>query len=186
MERKNLLSVQDVCRILNVSRRTVYYWIKKDILNPIRIGSIYRFHPDDIDNLIKNGKSAATAEKNVSILVIDDDPLLRRCLMLLLQKHGFKITVAASGAEALELYSKKNYDLVITDVRMPGMNGVETLKALRALAGKNQRLATPEIVMSAYHDEDIRKQINELGVRKFIQKPFDVEELVSTIDQNLN
>lgn len=186
MERKNLLSVQDVCRVLNVSRRTVYYWIKKGILNPIRIGSIYRFHPDDIDNLIKNGKSAEVAEKNVSLLVIDDDPLLRRCLTLLLQKQGFDVTVAGSGAEALELYGKKDYDLVITDVRMPGMNGVETLKALRTLAGKNKKRITPEIVMSAYHDEDIRMEIKELGVRKFIQKPFDVEELVSTIDQNLN
>jgi excisionase family DNA binding protein len=186
MERKNLLSVQDVCRILNVSRRTVYYWIKKDILNPIRIGSIYRFHPDDIDNLIKTVKALQPLRKMFRFSSL----MMTRCYDVVLccycKNMVFKITVAASGAEALELYSKKNYDLVITDVRMPGMNGVETLKALRALAGKNQRLATPEIVMSAYHDEDIRKQINELGVRKFIQKPFDVEELVSTIDQNLN
>ena len=104
----------------------------------------------------------------------------------LLEKNGFDITVASSGQEALGLLGKETFDLILTDVRMPEVNGIENLKAIRAERAKFGKPPLPEIVLTAYDDELIKAEAQKLGVRDFLLKPFDLTDFISTIRKNLN
>lgn len=185
MTQKPLLSVPEVVRILNVSRRTVYYWIKKGIISPVRIAGTIRLHPEDILALIEKGRNGVPLRKK-RILAIDDDLLIRESLKSLLERNGFEAVVAASGEEALELLSKDVFDLVLTDLRMPRMNGLETLKAIRNLRSQFGKPPLPEIILTAYEDSQAIQEAKALGVREFLLKPFEVGEFVNTLQRNLN
>jgi len=185
MNKKSLLSAREVMEILNVSRRTIYYWIKKGILTPVRIGGVWRFHPEDIQTLTEPNRPGAVSRKK-RILAIDDDLLVRESMKSLLEKNGFDIKVASSGREALQLLGKETFDLILTDVRMPEINGIETLKAIRAERAKFGKPPLPEIVLTAYDDESVKEEAKKLGVRDFLLKPFDLTDFISTIRKNLN
>lgn len=185
MTKKSLLSVREVQGILNISRRTVYYWIKKEILSPIRLGGVLRFHPEDIDGLIQAQRPGAGQRKK-RILAIDDDILVRESLKTLLEREGFEATIVASGREALELLTREVFDLILTDIRMPEMNGIETLKAIRELRREFGKPPLPEIVLTAYDDPTVKEEAESLGVKEFILKPFELGDFISTIRRNLN
>ena len=87
--RLSLLTVSDVKKLLRISRRTVYYWIKSGILKPIRIGGVFRFHPEDIEALIQRDRAGLALRKK-RILAIDDDFLVRESLKILLEREGFE------------------------------------------------------------------------------------------------
>ena len=184
MMKKSLLTVEDVVRILNISRRTVYYWIKQGIIHPIRIGGVIRFHPEDIEAMIERHRAAPTRKKR--ILAIDDDILVRESLKSLLERSGFEAACVSSGEEALHLLSKEVFDLVITDIRMPKMNGIETIKAIREERSRFGKAPLPEIVLTAYDDEPVRDEARRLGVKEFVLKPFELQDFIETIRKNVN
>lgn len=185
MPKKTLLSVKNVMEILNVSRRTVYYWIKKGILSSVRIGGVYRFHPDDIHALVEGNRSKAQSRKK-RILAIDDDLLVRESMKMLLEANHFEVTTVSNAKEALTILGKESFDLIITDVRIPGVNGIETLKMIRAERVRFGKPPLPEIILTAYDDEPIKAEAQALGVREFLTKPFDLTEFIATIRKNLN
>lgn len=181
----DLLKVRDVMRRLNISRRTVYYWVSEGVLKPVRIGSVFRFQPEDIDHLIESGRSAVSV-KPKKILAIDDDILVRESIKTLLGRAGYLVTVASDGPTALTLLVKHEFDLILVDMRMPGMDGLETLKAIRRARQKAQKKILPEIMMSAYEDAPVLKEAAKLGVRKFITKPFELDDFLELIRQHIN
>jgi two-component SAPR family response regulator len=112
----------------------------------------------------------------LDILVIDDDDTLRQSLLLLLDAEGFKVTGAASGLEALELAGEHYFDLVLCDVRMPGMSGLEAIKQL-----KGSIADAYFIVMTGYASEDAPIEALRLGVDDYLRKPFDLELFLEKI-----
>ena len=91
-----------------------------------------------------------------------------------------------NGDEALELLSRDAFDLILTDVRMPKMNGLETLKAIRKLRNQFGKPPLPEIILTAYEDPEAIQEAKALGVREFLLKPFEVGEFVNALQRNLN
>jgi len=183
--KRSLLTIKDITRILNISRRTVYYWIKKGFLHPIRIGTVFRFHPEDIEAVTQRQHPAAPHQKK-KILAVDDDFLVRESLKALLERNGFEAEVVASGEEALELLSKEVFDLILTDIRMPKMNGIDTLKAIRDQRKQFGKPPLPEIILTAYDDPTAKEEAEKLGVREFILKPFELDHFVAILKKNLN
>lgn len=179
-----LLKVQDVMKRLNVSRRTVYYWITEGILKTVRIGGIYRFDPRDIDQLIETNRTSLTG-KQKRILAIDDDILVRESITSLLGRAGYSVTAAPDGRTAVTLCKAKDFDLTLTDMRMPGMDGLETLKAIRKVRQHAGKEIAPEIIMTAYEDCKAKTEAETIGVRKFIMKPFELDDLLDAIRKNL-
>lgn len=109
------------------------------------------------------------------ILLVDDDVELTELLAELLSLEGFNVKVVHNGQEALNELDLQSYDLILLDVMMPVLNGIETLKQLR------QRLTTPVLMLSA-RDDDIDRVLGlELGADDYLPKPFNDRELVARI-----
>ncbi len=184
----NLLKVQDVMQKLNVSRRTVYYWINQGILKPVRIGRICRFHPDDIDRLIEDRRLSAPPEKK--ILAIDDDILVRESIKPLLERAGYSVTVVPDGNTAVTLFDSQkapgqDFDLILTDMRMSEKNGLETLAEIRKKRQAQGKQPIPEIVLTAYDDPEAEEQAKHLGVKEFILKPFVLEQFLNAVHKHV-
>lgn len=111
-----------------------------------------------------------------TILVIDDDDQLRDTIGLLLESEGFRPLLAADGKRGYEEALRFKPDLILVDLRMPGMSGVEVCKQLRA-AG----LKTPMIVLSAVGDEIDKVLLLEMGADDYVVKPFGTRELLARI-----
>lgn len=110
------------------------------------------------------------------ILVIDDDENLRDTISLLLENEGFRVSAAADGAAGFEEAIRGRPDLVIVDLRMPGMSGVDVCRQLRA-AGSG----TPILVLSAVGDEIDKVLLLEIGADDYVVKPFGARELLARI-----
>ncbi|MDP1854323.1 MAG: response regulator [Candidatus Omnitrophota bacterium] len=120
------------------------------------------------------------------ILIVDDDKLVLMTLKRLLSKEGYKISIALGGQAALNLICDNNYDLIISDLKMPGMNGVETVAAIREYLAKNNKKAIPEIFISAYVNEDIYQEALKLNAVEYLEKPFDIKALLQAVKKAIN
>lgn len=119
--------------------------------------------------------------KSKRILVIDDDPLVRRSLQMLLSQAGYAVEAAASGMEGLEKLPEGHFDLVMTDVRMPEMDGFAVLRAIRDYCAASQRPPFEEVVLTGYNDVHALESAQSLGIRHFVLKPFDTDELLDEV-----
>ncbi len=107
------------------------------------------------------------------VLVVDDEENLRLVLKTLLRRNGYEVEAAATGEEALELVESFGPDVVLTDVRMPKMGGLDLLAAM-----KNKGNDATVIVMSAYGNMDLAIEAMKAGAYDYVQKPFKHEEVV--------
>jgi two-component system response regulator PilR (NtrC family) len=114
------------------------------------------------------------------LLIIDDDLSLRELLEMILRTAGHSIELAEDGDQGLRMALEIDYDLVISDIRMPGKNGLEVLKAMRA-AGKQTNL----ILISAYASADTAVEAMRAGAHDFIPKPFKPVDLLTAVDSAL-
>ncbi len=115
------------------------------------------------------------------LLVVDDDPANRDLLARMLQKLNYRVSVAASGAEAIELAGRHQYDLVLLDILMPGINGYEVLKHL-----KSSMPDLPIIVISALNDMESVVRCITMGAEDYFQKPFEAVLLRARISAALD
>ena len=106
------------------------------------------------------------------ILVVDDEPEVRLVLTEFLESRGYEVTAAGSGAEALAMVDVAKPHVVLLDVSMPDMDGMETLKRL---AASNPGL--PIIMVTANADVDVTSRLIAMGAADYIPKPFDLEYL---------
>ncbi len=111
-----------------------------------------------------------------SILIADDDPNTLQLLTDLLKNNGFQVTTTSSGTEALKIYEQEAPDIVLADLAMPEMNGMELLGELK----KYDPLAKV-VIVTAYSDKDTVAQAFRLGALEFLEKPLDPQLLVSKL-----
>lgn len=110
------------------------------------------------------------------VLVVDDEENLRLVVRTFLRRDGYEVEVAATGDEALVLVEKFGPDVILTDVRMPKMGGLDLLATLRA-----KGIEATVIVMSAYGNVDLALEAMKAGAYDYIQKPFKAEEVLLTL-----
>jgi two-component system alkaline phosphatase synthesis response regulator PhoP len=115
-----------------------------------------------------------------SILVIDDEPSIGRVVQFKLQQEGFKVRVATDGLEGLAYMKEEKPDLILLDLMMPGMDGFEVCRRLRAAP---ETVATPVIILTARGQEMDRIRGIELGVLDFFTKPFSPQKLLERVKE---
>ncbi len=114
-----------------------------------------------------------------SILVVDDEPQIRRVLRSTLTFRGYELLEAGSGEEALELARKVKPDLILLDVNLPGMSGVETCRELRRFT------AVPIIMLTVRNAERDKVVALDAGADDYVTKPFGIEELLARVRASL-
>lgn len=122
-----------------------------------------------------------TAKK--SILVIDDEELLTRTYARLLERNGYVVYVSKNGQDAQIMAEEEEFHLIISDIRMPGIDGVETVKAIRKQAMPGTQ--TPVIFVTGFADERAEAEAKKLGPLAYLFKPFDNEELLQIVNRCL-
>jgi two-component system KDP operon response regulator KdpE len=113
------------------------------------------------------------------ILVVDDESQIARVLRTGLKTHGYDVRVAADGVSALETFSDWHPDLVVTDLSMPNMDGLELCRQLRKLS------QLPIIVLSVRGEEKTKVQALDAGADDYVTKPFGMEELLARVRAQL-
>jgi two-component system KDP operon response regulator KdpE len=113
------------------------------------------------------------------ILVIDDEPQITRVLRASLSAQGFDVRTANDPEEGLRTFKEWAPDLVITDLMMPGMSGVEVTRAIR------QHAATPVLVLSVREHERSKVEALDAGADDYVTKPFGIQELLARVRAHL-
>ena len=116
-----------------------------------------------------------------TILIVDDQPGIRMLLEEVFSKEGFETLSAANGREALEIFSVKRPELVLLDMKIPGMDGIEILKQL-----KQECEGVKVVMMTAYGELDLIEEAKTWGAVRHFTKPFDVFELRETVKRLLD
>jgi two-component system response regulator (stage 0 sporulation protein F) len=119
------------------------------------------------------------ANKTV-VLVIDDQPGIRRLLTEVLTEEGYAVSEAANGYDGVQKAKDFRPALILMDMKMPGMDGIETLREL-----KRSGLGDKVIMMTAYGELDLVTEAKEIGAADYITKPFDIIALCDMIKKNL-
>jgi len=110
------------------------------------------------------------------ILIVDDEGSLLMTLAANLELEGFEVECASDGERALALVKEQEFDLVLTDVRMPGMNGVELFRRIRAVDG-----SLPVLLMTAFSLETLIEEAITEGVFAVLPKPFEIEHVIAAV-----
>ena len=116
------------------------------------------------------------------ILAVDDSPSMRDMVRIALMGAGFKVTPAGDGVEALEIARKGNFDLVLSDVNMPRMDGISLIRALRGEAAYKH---TPILMLTTESSVERKREGKDAGATGWIVKPFDPAQLVATMQRVL-
>lgn len=114
------------------------------------------------------------------VLVVDDEELVRSMLVRYLERKGYQVQEAGDGKKALDLFREHNFDLVLSDVRMPGLDGIQLLKALKEI---NPRV--PVVLISGYGEVETVVAALKYGAENFLGKPLKMESLGKVVDQSL-
>ncbi|HEX2922956.1 MAG TPA: response regulator [Chloroflexota bacterium] len=109
------------------------------------------------------------------ILVVDDEPGILRAVRIVLDRRGFRVHEAASGMEALDSYKRQRPDLILLDLGLPDIEGLEVIRQIRATS------SVPIVVLSVRETEQDKVAALDLGADDYLTKPFGIEELLARI-----
>jgi DNA-binding NtrC family response regulator len=116
------------------------------------------------------------SETNMRLLVVDDEPIVGKRLKQVFDKIGFEIETYTDSSAALAAIAEKSFDIVVTDLKMEGIDGIEVLKRVRAMNPK-----TRVIIITGYASPDTAELAAQEGVFAFLAKPFRLDELKQVI-----
>ena len=184
------LTTDEVLDYLHVNLRTVYRLIKAGKIPAVRVGRQWRFRKTDIDAWLVSQQAAdasATSDSSSNdggsplqsnnsrprVLVVDDEPSIRDLLSKMLALVDYLVDVASDGQSALEHMRLGRYDLLITDLRMPGMDGISVIHAARRLQAD-----LPVIIITGFSTEASAIEAANLGVAGYLTKPFRVPKVL--------
>lgn len=118
----------------------------------------------------------------MKILVCEDNPLALKTIKVVLEREGFETDTAIDGNVAIDLLSRRDYDMIVVDIHLPYHSGLELVKYLRSDLAKD----TPVVILTAFSDPQMQRQAGELGISGYVVKPFNPTQLVIQINRILN
>ena len=116
--------------------------------------------------------------EELKVLVVDDEEMLRSLLARILEREGYSVSTAAGGKQALAVLEKSDFQIMVSDVKMPEMSGFELLKAAKQ---KYPRLAV--VMMTAFGDEYTVREALNLGAEGYVTKPFKSQDITSEVSR---
>ncbi|PIQ87550.1 MAG: response regulator [Candidatus Omnitrophica bacterium CG11_big_fil_rev_8_21_14_0_20_45_26] len=119
------------------------------------------------------------------ILLVDDEMLVIKSLDRLLKKAGYEVVTVTDATAALKEVKRSDFDLIISDIRMPGKDGVNLIREIRSLLQSEKRQRIPEIFMTGYASEEVGKEAEKLKVAEYIYKPFDLSQFLNLVRKHV-
>lgn len=116
------------------------------------------------------------------ILAVDDSPSMREMIRIALSEAGFLVTEVADGRQALEMAKQSSFDLVLSDVHMPNMDGISLIRALRQEPAYRH---TPILMLTTESSPERKREGKQAGATGWIVKPFDPKQLIATMQRVL-
>lgn len=181
MTQDDFLTTAELLDYLQVNLQTVHRLIKSGQIPPVRVGREWLFRRRDIDGWVESNREAGgetgnqdSASERPCVLVVDDDPAVRELLSKTLTPAGYLVDVAVDGPSALLRLGEKNYDLMITDLKMPGQDGLSLIRDARRTSPN-----LPVIVITGYSSEATAIEAINLGVAGYLTKPFRLPRILA-------
>ena len=189
---ETFLTTEEVLEYLQVNLRTVYRLIKAGKIPAVRVGRQWRFRKRDIDAWLdsqrpRGGSRAAAAAPPATtparpaggnarprVLVVDDEASIRDLLAKTLALAEYDVDVAPDGRSALERMRMYPYDLLIADLKMPGMDGLTVIREAKRYKGD-----LPVIIITGFSTESSAIEAVNLGVAGYLTKPFRVPQVLA-------
>jgi excisionase family DNA binding protein len=169
------LTTEEVLSYLQINLRTIYRLLKAGQIPAVRIGRQWRFRRADLDAwLAARSGNARDPVTRPRILVVDDDPAVRDLLGKSLQLSDYEVDLCSDGPSALEKLSGQDYDLLIVDLKMPGMDGLSVIREAR-----RRSLELPVIIVTGFSTEANAIEAINLGVSGYLTKPFRMPRLLN-------
>ena len=189
---ETFLTTEEVLEYLQVNLRTVYRLIKAGKIPAVRVGRQWRFRKRDIDAWLDSqrprggGRATAApaapsetpsprqASERPRILVVDDESSIRDLLSKTLALAEYDVDTASDGRSALERLRLYPYDLLIADLKMPGIDGLNLIREAKRL-----KADLPVIIITGYSTETAAIEAVNLGVSGYLTKPFRVPQVLA-------
>jgi excisionase family DNA binding protein len=188
---ETFLTTEEVLEYLQVNLRTVYRLIKAGKIPAVRVGRQWRFRKRDIDAWLdsqrpRGGAARAAAQPQPAaarpatgsarprVLVVDDESSIRDLLAKTLALAEYDVDVAPDGRSALERMRMYPYDLLIADLKMPGMDGLTVIRE-----AKRYKADLPVIIITGFSTESSAIEAVNLGVAGYLTKPFRVPQVLA-------
>jgi len=128
-------------------------------------------------------KKSTTTDQPVKVLLVEDDKVNQKVISLMLKKHGHQVDEANNGLEAIQLFKQSNYDVILMDIQMPVMDGIEATKRIREMEGNTGY--TPIIAITAYALPGDKERFLSIGMDEYMAKPIKMETMLKLI-QSVN
>jgi excisionase family DNA binding protein len=174
------LTTEEVLEYLHVNLRTVYRLIKAGKIPAVRVGRQWRFRKVDLDiwlrgqRTIPEGAGASTGDSRHRVLVVDDEEGIRDLLSRTLALAEYEVETTADGRSALESIRNDAYELLIADLRMPGMDGLTLIREVKQI---NPHL--PIIIITGFSSESSAIEAVNLGVAGYLTKPVGIPQVLA-------
>ncbi|MFA4935113.1 MAG: response regulator [Candidatus Methanoperedens sp.] len=112
--------------------------------------------------------------------MVEDDPINMELVLEIIKSVGFRVDAAVNGEEAVRKTEKEAYDLILMDIMLPGMDGIETTRIIKSKPGYKN---TPVIALTAYAMKGDREKLLEKGFEDYVPKPLNVPELIEKLNK---
>ncbi len=165
-----LMTVEEIAAYLRVNEKTIYRLLKSGKIPATRVGHQWRFDKSSIDSWLQKNSVKA------KILVIDDEPIIRLLFKETLEGLGHQIVTADTGARGLQLVKEQDFDLVFLDLKMPGMNGAEVFRRIKAI-----KPGLPVTIITGQPEGDLMAQALAQGPFGVMNKPFSVSDIATAV-----
>ncbi len=168
----DLLTIREAAAYLRLNHMTVYRLAQRGKIPASKVGGNWRISRDVLDDWIKSRSRVVEGR----VLIVDDDTRVRDVLAEVASREGYQAVGVGSGEEALAEMGKQRFDLVFLDLVLPGVSGVDVLKAMKA---KDSRAAVA--IVTGYGDDPIAMEAISEGPLLLIRKPFRVSDIVEVL-----
>lgn len=164
----HFLTTDEAVEYLQINHRTIYRLLKAGQIPAVRIGRQWRFRMRDIDSWVAARRRAGRLlTERARVLVVDDDPQVGKYISEALAKGDYDVDTVDSATAALDRLHESEYDLIFTDLKMPGMDGLSMIREAR-----RQAVDVPIVIVTGQSTEASAIEAINLGVSGYLLKPF--------------
>ena len=171
-----LMTVGEVADYLRVTEKTIYRLLERGRIPATKVGRQWRFDTSAIDKWLRKNSSRPQAQ----ILVVDDEEVVRSLFKDTLEELGHKVITAENAASALEVVQQQELGLVFLDLKMPGTDGAELFRQIKAAKPR-----LPVAIITGYPDSDIMARALAQGPFGVMNKPFGESDIITAVNNFL-